>query len=834
MSRKELRGGRFIVRRVLFAEHFVSDFRRTLSKNAVLLFDGGTGTMLQAAGMPAGVPPERFCSERPEVLRRIQEEYVRAGCDILTTCTFGGSRFKLPSGMSAEAYNREAAELTVSVARSAGRRIYAAGNIGPSGLFAKPLGELEPEELVAAFREQVRGFVRGGVDCIYIETQFDLAEARAAVVAARAECALPVLVSMTFEQGMSLTGTSPEIFAHTMLNLGVDALGVNCGSGPDEMRLVVEALLACSRVPVSAQPNAGLPELEDGATVFRLPPEAFAERTAVFARAGARLLGGCCGTTPAHIAALRACLDAPGAAAGAESRRPENAFFSGVTLTTRSEFVRIGNEAPFVLIGERINPTGKKLLSAQLQAGEFSQALLYAEEQIQAGARILDVNVGAPLVKEEELLPELTQRLTARHGVTLSLDSSNARAVARSLPYCPGSPLVNSISGEAGRMEELGSLCRDWGAPFILLPLRGKKLPVMAVERIAILEELLLQAEALKIPRRLILVDVLALAVSSKAEAGRQCLETVRWCMGEGLPTTIGLSNLSFGLPARELVNATFLAMAAGAGLCSCIGNPSDRRLRESADAADLLLDKDPHAARFIAGYGGVPSFGGGASGAGTGGSANLYDAVLRGDKENAPAAADAELAAGAAPFELVRDRLIPAMTEVGARYERREYFLPQLIRSAETMRLVFERLRPLIEKERGAEKRPVVVLATVEGDIHDIGKNIVALLLGNHGFEVVDAVKDVKAEDIVNTAQACKAAIIGLSALMTTTMVRMEDTVQLVKERKLPVRVMVGGAVLTDAFARSIGADGYAADAVEAVRLAARLLDADRGEVYA
>ena len=801
----------------------MSEFRRALTAGKFFVLDGATGTMLQAAGMPAGVAPERFCLERPEVLKDIHAAYVRAGADVIITATFGGSRFKLPGDIEALRFNRAMAELAVSAAREAGRRIFVAGNVGPSGLFVKPLGELEPLDLVEAFRAQIRGLVQGGVDCIFIETQFDLAEARAAVVAARMECDLPVLVSMTFERGVSLTGSGPEIFAQTMLNLGVDALGTNCGAGPEQLRPVAEALLACARIPVLAEPNAGLPELVNGATVFRLPPEAFAEQTAAFAAAGIQLLGGCCGTTPEHIAALRRKLD------GVQRRRPEAAITHGVTLTTRARLVPVGGEAPLVIIGERINPTGKKVLSEQLQAGEFAQALLYADEQAQAGAHVLDVNVGAPLVKEEDVLPALVQRLTARHDLPLSLDSSHAQAIARALPYCPGSPLVNSVSGEAGRMEELGPLCRDWGAPFILLPLRGKKLPVMAAERIAILEGLLLQAEELGIPRRLLLVDVLALAVSAKAEAGRQCLETVRWCAGEGLPTLIGLSNVSFGLPARELVNAAFLAMAAGAGVSACIANPGNRRIREMADCTDMLLHKDRHAARFIAGYADWTP-----QAAGTGlasrearpvAAQSLYDAVLHGDKENVLALLEAELAGGAAPFALVQEKLIPAITEVGARYERREYFLPQLIRSAETMQCAFTRLKPLLEQEGTGASRPVIVLATVEGDIHDIGKNIVALLLSNHGFEVVDAGKDVKAEEIVETACRCKAALIGLSALMTTTMVRMEDTVRLLKERGLPIRVMVGGAVLTPGYAKSIGADGYAVDAVEAVRLANALV---------
>ena len=433
------------------------------------------------------------------------------------------------------------------------------------------------------------------------------------------------------------------------------------------------------------------------------------------------------------------------------------------------------------------------------------------------------MNVGASLVDETVLLPDLVQRLVSRVDVPLSLDSSNAQAIARALPYCPGSFLVNSISGEAGRMELLGPVCRDFGAPFILLPLQGTKLPVRASERIAIVEKLLEQADSLGIPRRLVMVDILALSVSSKPEGALQCLEMVRWCRSQGLATTLGLSNVSFGLPARDLLNATFMAMCAGAGLSSCIANPSAPRLHEACDAVAVLQGSDSNAGSFIASYADWKASGGVVrAGKGPGAAAEtLGDAVLFGDLENVLPLLEKELAAGAEPFALVQDVLIPAITEVGTRYERREYFLPQLIRAAETMQKAFAHLKPLLEKSRGPEERPVIVMATVEGDIHDIGKNIVCLLLGNHGFDVIDAGKDVPAEQIVACALEHKARIIGLSALMTTTMVRMEDTIRLVRERNLPIKVLVGGAAVTQAFADAIGADAYCEDAVSAVRAA-------------
>ncbi len=800
----------------------MSDFCHALQQGRFLFLDGGMGTMLQSAGLPAGMSPEEFCLERPDILRDIHTAYAQAGADVLITCTFGGTRFKLPKGIDVFEYNSKVARAARAAAESAGRRVFVAGDIGPTGHFVRPLGDIEPRDLIAAYSEQVRGLLHGGVDVFFIETQFDLAEARAAVVAIRQQCNLPIMVSMTFEDGVSLTGTTPEIFVETMQNLGVVALGTNCSAGPEQMVPVVEEMLAFSKVPVLVEPNAGLPELVNGETVFRLDPETFAQKTAKFAAAGVQLLGGCCGTTPDHIAALKR------AVGDLELRRPSVRVSAGsIALTTRSRIVRVGEEYPFTIIGERINPTGKKQLTAEFQAAEHSLALRFADEQIAAGAPVLDVNVGAPLVDESVLLPELILRLTERCDTPLSLDSSNADAIVNALPYCPGSALVNSISGETGRMELLGPLCRDYGAPFILLPLKGRNLPVRATERIAILETLLEQADTLGIPRRLLMVDVLALAVSSKAEAGRQCLETIRWCVKEGLPTTIGLSNVSFGLPARELLNATYLSLCVGAGLSSCIGNPANPRLGEVRDASNVLLNKDANANYFIHAYSGWTAGDGAAHVAKQQENlaASLHDCVILGDKENVISFVQKELDGGMDAMELVQNILIPAITEVGTKYEKREYFLPQLIRSAETMQKAFGHVKPILEELRGEEKRPVIVLATVEGDIHDIGKNIVALLLGNHGFDVIDAGKDIKAEEIIRCAEENNADIIGLSALMTTTMVRMEDTIKLVKERNLSCKVMVGGAVVTQAYADAIGADGYSTDAIGAVRLAKSLL---------
>ena len=808
----------------------MSSFITALSSGARLFFDGGLGTMLQARGLPPGVSPEEFCMEFPGVLRSIHADYADAGADILTTGTFGGTRCKLPSSLEVVTFNRRMAEIARETADAAtarhGRRIFVAGSIGPSGKFVPPLGEISFADLVEAFREQIRGLVSGGVDFLLAETQFDIAEVKAIVIAARRECDLPVGVSMTFEGGRSLTGSSPEVFAATAANMGVAFVGTNCSAGPAEMTDVVRRLLRVSSVPVMAEPNAGLPELVGDATVFRLPAQPFAEATAAIVSAGAQLVGGCCGTTPEHIRALIAATGREEVARNA----PQNA--GHVTLTSRSSLVRIGYDEPFRIIGERINPTGKKQLSAELAAGEHGIALRFSDEQIEAGAHVLDVNVGAPLVDETILLPQLVSALSARHGAPLSLDSSNHDAIAAALAVYPASPLVNSISNEPGVLERLGPLCRDFGAPFILLPLRGKKLPESAGERIAIIETMLEEMEALRIPRSLALVDMLVLTVSANARAAVECLEVLRYCKETlRLPTVAGLSNISFGLPARELVNSAFLSMAIGAGLCSAIIHPGNTRMREAVAASDMLAGKDPAAEQFIARYTGwkvgEPSVAatGHAAPSGQVGPLSLRDAVVMGRAEEITELVEKALAGGRDPFALVAEDLIPGITEVGAKYERKEYFLPQLIRSAETMQTAFAVVRPLLEQDARSGEKKIILTATVEGDIHDIGKNIVNLMLRNHGYEVLDLGKDVPAREIVAVARSKNASVIGLSALMTTTMVRMRETVDLLREEGLNVPVMVGGAVVTPSFAENIGAH-YSSDAVDAVRLARELTE--------
>jgi 5-methyltetrahydrofolate--homocysteine methyltransferase len=793
-------------------------FLRLLNNDQIVILDGGMGTLLQSRGLKPGQSPEELGLEKPEIIREIHELYISAGAQIITTNTFGGSRHKLGPKINPVELNRKMAR---AARQAAGDRAYVAGSVGPTGKMLSPLGDIEFSGMLSAFREQITGLVQGGVDLILGETHFDLAEAKAVVMAAREVCDLPVAISMTFDQGRSLTGTSPLVYLETMQNLGIDIVAINCSSGPDDFIPLVESMLPRLETPLLIQPNAGLPVLEDGQTVFKLGPDEFADKLTSFIKMGVKLLGGCCGTTPDHIRALRE------KTGNYNYRKPRSLDKPCLVLTSRSRSIPFGfNHSP-VLVGERINPTGKKELTSQLQGFEFTRALELAEEQIEQGANVLDVNVGAPMVEEEKLLPTLTRELISKFDFPLCIDSSNSGAIKNTLLEYPGSPLVNSISGEKDKMDLLGPLCRDFGAPFILLPLKGKKLPATSAERIKIIEELLEKALDLNIPKRLILVDALALTLSSSSGAGLDCLEVIRYCREKlGLATIMGLSNISFGLPARELINSTFLSMCLAAGMSSLIANPGSNRLRECLAASNVILGHDKMAEDFISDFSGWKASGSFTKKPGSEPhtyASSIQEAVIKGRKETIVSLLEKEIQNGRDPFKMVNQEMIPAINIVGEKYEKREFFLPQLILSAETMKKGFEYLKPMLRKSE-KDIGPTIIMATVEGDIHDIGKNIVCLMLRNYGFNVVDMGKDVPAKEIVDTAKKHKAKVIGLSALMTTTMVKMEETINLVRDHKLPCRVMVGGAVVTTVYAEKIKADGYAEDAVSAVRIAREL----------
>ncbi len=792
-------------------------FINYLSNNAIGIFDGGMGTLLQSRGLKPGYSPEKFGQENPEAIREVHSLYLQAGAEVITTNTFGGSSFKLDPGVDAEKFNQKMAGIARQAAADQG---FVAGSIGPTGKMPAPLGDMTFDKFLDAYREQVRGLARGGADLILGETHLDLVEARAVVMAARSESSLPVAISMTFEKGTSLTGTSPEVFVDTMQNLGADIIAINCSCGPEEFVPLVKAMQPRLHTPLLIQPNAGIPVLENGETVFKVGPEEFADKLKVFLGMGAKLLGGCCGTTPEHIKALKNMV------AGAQYRPNTPTQQPGIVLTSRSRTLPFGGPFPPVLIGEKINPTGREDLAEQLQGFQLTRALEIAEEQFSAGARIMDVNVGAPMVEEEKILPALCRELVSRFDIPLALDSSNPEAIQSALLEYPGSALVNSISGEKDKMERLGPICRDFGAPFILLPLSGGRMPRNTFQRLQIIEDLLERAEKLGIPRRLIIVDVLIMTVSSHPMAAMDCLETIRYCREKwGLATLAGLSNISFGLPARELMNAHFFSMCAGAGLNAFIGDPGSGRMQEAMDACSALLGHDSQAQEFTMRYAGWDSGATHAPGDQNGGdfASSIQEAVIRGKKDDIVTLLEKEIQDGRQAFELVDGEMIPAINTVGEKYEKRELFLPQLILSAETMKQGFEYLQPLMQQD-GQKQGPTVVMATVEGDIHDIGKNIVCLMLKNYGFNVVDLGIDIPAEDIISQAREKSASVIGLSALMTTTMVKMQECTELLQKEGLDCKVMIGGAVVTQAYAEKIGAHGFARDAVSAVKLARKL----------
>ena len=568
-------------------------FVQRLAERRPLLLDGAMGTMLQASGLPAGVSPEEFCMERPDILQGIHKAYLDAGVDIITSCTFGGNPCKLPASLDVFTFNKRMVETARAAAAQAGRPVFVAGNVGPSGHFARPLGDMEPEELIKAFSEQIRGLVAGGADLIFIETQFDLAEARAAVTAARQVCDLPVMVSMTFEQGVSLTGSSPTIFAETMQNMGVAALGTNCSLGPDQMLPVVEELLSVCSCPVVAEPNAGLPELRGSETVFPLGPEAFAQKTAAFAARGARVLGGCCGTTPDFIRLLN------GVFADCRPGRAAHAMPS--VLCSPMDFVTVDG---ITVVGERINPTGKKRFQQALREGDMNYILEQAVSQSEAGAQVLDVNVGAPGVDEPAVMEQVVKALQSVVSLPLQLDSSHADALERGLRVYNGKPIVNSVNGETEVLERVLPLCKKYGAAVVGLAIDERGIQPSADARFAIAKRIVDAALAHGIPREDIYIDCLTLTASAQQEDVLATVEALARCKKElGVRTILGVSNISFGLPCRPYLNTAFLTMAMYAGLDLAIMNPSSEEMMAAVYAYNVLTNRDRQSAAYIARY---------------------------------------------------------------------------------------------------------------------------------------------------------------------------------------------------------------------------------------
>lgn len=825
-----------------------------------LILDGATGSNLQKAGMPTGVCPELWIMEHEEALIRLQEKYVEAGTDILYAPTFSGNREKLKEyGLSdrTEEINKRLVAISKKAAKD---RALVAGDMTMTGVALEPVGPMKLEELIDIYKEQARCLFEAGVDLFVVETMMSLAETRAAVIAIREVCDLPVMASMTFqEDGRTLYGTDPVTAVVVLQSIGADVIGVNCSTGPEQMLPVVRKMKEYADVPLLVKPNAGLPELVEGETIYPMSAEEFASFGPAFVEAGAGLLGGCCGTTPEHIAQLA------GRVRGLATVPPENRH--PIMLASERKSQEILPDGPFLIIGERINPTGKKRLQQELREGRLDLVEEMAEEQEELGAHILDINMGTNGIDEKEMMLKAIQKVSMVSDLPLCIDTSYVEVMEAALRAYPGRALVNSVSMEKEKVEKLLPLVRKYGAMFILLPLSDKGLPKSPEEKKELIHQLLARAAACGIGKNRIIVDGLVTTVGANKQAALETLETIRYCKEElGLCTAVGLSNISFGLPERSYVNGAFAAMAIQNGLTMAIANPSNDLLMGLACAADLLKDKPQADETYITRVqqikerqtfaahipGNVPA-GAGATeqqtAAGTGrqqaaseassgtpdsgakmaasAQTPVFEAVLKGRKNGIVEKVQEELARGTAAKDILDGQLIPAINEVGRLFDIQAYFLPQLIASANAMKEAIGYLEPLLQEGGDTDEKPVIVIATVEGDIHDIGKNLVALMLKNYGYQVYDLGKDVPAEKIIAAAEEYGASIIALSALMTTTMMRMKDTIRLRNEKKMDVRVIIGGAVTTQSFADEIGADGYSKDAAEAVKLVQSLLDA-------
>ena len=788
-----------------------------LLKKKILLLDGATGTELQRRGLPSGVCPEAWCVDHPEVIQAIHRAYADAGADIVYACTFGANRPKLGEyGIDdVRGVNRELARLAKA---ALGRTILVAGDIGPTGRFVEPFGELEFERAVDLFKEQVRGLLEGGVDLFVIETMMDIQEARAALLAVRESADFFTMVTMTYEkEGRTLNGTDPVTALITLQSLGADAVGCNCSTGPDGMIPLIAAMKPRATVPLVAKPNAGMPRLAGRETVFDMSPPAFAAFAKPFAEAGVNLIGGCCGTTPAHIGALKRAL---------AKTRPLPPRIRSISAVSSSRHHRVLDpDNPLMIVGERINPTGKKALQQELLEGRMTLVRQIAGEQERQGADLLDVNVGAPGIDEVKTIRQAIGILSAGTALPLVIDSPRVETIAAALRLYPGRALINSISGEREKMRKLLPLAAKYGAMFILLPLTDGEIPETAEGRIGIIREVARAARRQGLTKQDFVVDGLVMTVASNPRAAAETLKTVRWCAGKyGCGTILGLSNVSFGMPERRWINAAFLAMAQSLGLTMAIVNPASEELMNVRRAGDVLTQRDRGAASYIRHFALAPQPATGAAAVEIDPSGRVRQAILEGNREDIVSLIDQALAAGAGPATLVDEVMIPAIVEVGNRFDRKNYFLPQLIASAEAMREGVGHLEPRLRQKSSRRQRGTVLLATVEGDIHDIGKNIVALMMKNHGYKVIDLGKDVPAQAILVAMKKRKPDVVGLSALMTTTMVRMREVIDRAAQAGMRGRFLLGGAVVTKAYADSLGAS-YARDGVEAVRVLEKLI---------
>lgn len=798
----------------------------------ILYFDGGMGTLLQEKGLAPGELPETWNLEHPEVIREIHRRYIEAGSDIVLTNTFGANALKFhDERCSLKEIVESAIDHVKAAIREAGddRRIYTALDVGPTGKLLKPMGDLDFETAYEAFREVMVIAEKAGADLIHIETMSDTYELKAAVLAAKENTSLPVFATAIFDERRKLlTGADVPSVVALLEGLRVDALGINCGMGPEQMLPVLEEMLRYSSLPVIVKPNAGLPQQRDGRTCYDVLPEEFAYLMKKITNMGASVIGGCCGTTPEHIRAMKdACRGLQPLPAAEKEYTVVSSYGKSVFLGNRTE-ERHGSK----IIGERINPTGKKRFKQALKEHDLDYILREAITQQDNGAHILDVNVGLPDIDEPALMEEAVQEIQSVVNLPLQIDTVDIQAMERALRIYNGKAMVNSVSGKQESMDSVFPLIRKYGGVVIGLTLDEEGIPADADGRIRIAEKIIAEAGKYGIKKKDIVIDALAMTISSEPEGAKVTLETLRRLRDEvKVNTVLGVSNISFGLPSRPVINSAFYTMAMMNGLSAGIINPSSEDMMKAWYAYHALMDFDPNCERYISRYSnapaGVPAGKPGAPAQGPGGNTpgmHLAAAIEKGLRDDAHSIT-LQLTEEKAPLDIINEELIPALNRVGDGFEKGTVFLPQLLMSAEAAKSAFAVLKEKMDKSGEVqEKKGTIVIATVKGDIHDIGKNIVKVLLENYSFDVIDLGKDVPPEKIVDTVLEKKAPLAGLSALMTTTVVSMEETIRQLREKAPECRVMVGGAVLNQEYADMIGADFYGKDAMQSVHYAQKV----------
>lgn len=797
--------------------------REVFDRKRFVFLDGGMGTQLQARGLQPGQKPELAALEMPDVLTAIHTDYANAGADILLANTFGANAKKLAGcGHTVE----DVVTASIACARKAADTTGAlvALDIGPLGELLVPAGTLSFEDAYAEFAQVIRAGAAAGADLVFLETMTDLYELKAAILAAKENCTLPIFTSMSFEsRGRTFTGCTVESYAVTAAGLGADAVGINCSLGPKEILPFAQRLCRSvpAGVPVFVKPNAGLPN-PDGS--YNLDPDGFAAEMKEYAAIGVSMVGGCCGTTPAFIAKLHETFSPLAPADKIPIRRS--------CLCTPVRFVEVNG---ITVVGERINPTGKKRLQQALRDGDSAYPCTQAVAQAEAGAQVLDVNAGLPGIDEAATLEQLVKDLQAVTDLPLQLDSSNPEALSRALRIYNGKPIVNSVNGETETLEKILPLCKKYGAAVVGLALDKGGIPPTVEGRVAIARRIVDAAHAAGIPDEDIYIDCLCLTASAQQEGATQTLQALTRCKKElGVRTVLGVSNISFGLPCRGYLNTTFLTMAMSAGLDLAIMNPNTPEMMAAVRAYRVLTCQDPQSTDYVAAYADVQiqttqtsksaATVAEVSAAAPGGDA-LFEAVRRGLKAEARAAADAALTMRE-PLDVVNTSLIPSLDAVGDGFEKGTVFLPQLLQAATAAQAAFEAIKAKIAASGQAQgSKGKIVIATVKGDVHDIGKNIVRVILENYGYDVLDLGRDVDPERVVEAVRQTGAKLVGLSALMTTTVPNMQATIEALHAANLDCKVMVGGAVLTPDYARDIGADYYCKDAKASADLAKQLL---------